>query len=163
MIIDFQKKNSYTFLYKKNRNYNLIFTSGCFDLFHIGHLNFIQMIKAKKIKNAKLLIALHSDKSISKIKGNQRPLITENHRLQIINNIKLVDFVGIWYGWESIIELVKELKPDFLATTQDKINKSNWNNSWKNVSNELNSRLISIKKNYKLPSTSRLISKIKKL
>lgn len=72
----------------KLRGFSLCF--GCFDLFHVGHLNFLNEIK--KISNNKLVVGVLSDFLVKRLKGEQRPIISQSERLNVVSSIKGVDF-----------------------------------------------------------------------
>jgi cytidyltransferase-like protein len=150
-------------LTKANRKYKLAFSSGCFDLMHGGHFYLFRSIKERLDPAAKLVIAVHSDNSIQANKNHLRPILSEKERAEIIADLKTVDFVLIWDGWQDIIELVKYLEPDYLASTSDKIDNSNWENSWQHLAKQLHAEIIAIPKSEKYTSTSEIISRIQQL
>ena len=95
----------------------VILTVGVWDLFHQGHLDFLKNIK-KKYPNSKLMVGVLSDKSVKIKKGQNRPIIGEKERLDIIKNIRLVDeaFLCKFFNnkQESIDYEIKRLKPDLV-------------------------------------------------
>ena len=93
--------------FKKN-NETIVFTNGCFDIIHAGHITYLQ--EAKDL-GSKLVIGLNSDISVKKIKGNNRPIIPENQRQTILESLKMVDLV-IQFNEETPIDLIKTVKPD---------------------------------------------------
>lgn len=93
------------------RKEKIVFTNGCFDLFHAGH--------AKSLKEAKdqgdvLIVGVNSDESIKKLKGPGRPIMSLEDRLNILSAIEFVDYV-IPFSAESPIEIIREIKPDILV------------------------------------------------
>jgi bifunctional ADP-heptose synthase (sugar kinase/adenylyltransferase) len=181
MIIDLHSTNQVEAIKNTQRDYKLAFTSGCFDLFHGGHVFFIKQIRKTILKDAnanastsidanidthtdtKLLIAIHSDKEIKKRKGSSRPVLSQDQRAYILDNIKGVDMVSIWDGWLDIIDLVKNIRPDYMATTADKSSHSEEQNaqtSWLKIVNEISAIPIIIDKKTPYLSTTELISKI---
>ena len=102
------------------RDFKLVFTNGCFDILHSGH---IQSLLFAKSKGDKLLVAINSDESINKIKGNLRPFIPLVHRLNIISALEMVDFV-IAFDEETPYNLIKEIKPEVLIKGSDYIDKT---------------------------------------
>jgi len=92
----------------KNQNLKIVFTNGCFDIIHRGHIEYLN--KAKKLGDV-LIIGINSDSSIKKIKGDKRPIIPLYSRAYVLDNIKAVDFV-VPFDEETPIELIKIIKPD---------------------------------------------------
>jgi rfaE bifunctional protein nucleotidyltransferase chain/domain len=97
----------------------VVFTNGCFDLIHSGHIDYLT--KAKKLGDV-LIVGINSDSSVRRIKGEKRPIIPENERCIILSNLKPVDFVTL-FDEDTPEELIEELKPDVLVKGSDwKIN-----------------------------------------
>ncbi|ACX71925.1 rfaE bifunctional protein [Methanocaldococcus vulcanius M7] len=92
----------------KNQNLKIVFTNGCFDIIHRGHVEYLN--KAKKLGDI-LIVGINSDKSIKKIKGNKRPIIPLYSRVYVLDNLKAVDFV-VPFDEETPINLIKIIKPD---------------------------------------------------
>lgn len=88
-----------------------IFTNGCFDLLHPGHVYFLQ---AAAMLGDRLFVGLNSDASIAKIKGRGRPIIPETHRANMLKELISVSRVII-FDEETPLRLIKELKPDVLV------------------------------------------------
>ena len=93
--------------YKKN-NETIVFTNGCFDIIHAGHITYLQ--EAKDL-GSKLIIGLNSDQSVKKIKGDNRPIVSEQHRQTVLESLKMVDLV-IQFNEKTPIELIKTVQPD---------------------------------------------------
>lgn len=93
------------------RDFNLVFTNGCFDLLHPGHLD---SIKFAKCQGDKLLVAVNSDQSVSKLKGPNRPILPLAQRLDMIAAMECVDFVTS-FDEDTPIELIKACKPDIIV------------------------------------------------
>ena len=94
---------------------NTVFTSGVFDILHAGHIDFFKKAKELAGENGILIVATHDDKSISKVKGSNRPVNSAEDRVEVLNAIRYIDEVILWKGWENIQELVKLIKPDYIA------------------------------------------------
>jgi len=92
----------------KAKGYKIVFTNGCFDLLHIGHLRTLQ--KAKSLGDI-LIVGVNSDSSVRRIKGRGRPIIPENERAEIIASLECVDYVVI-FSEPDPIKLIKTIKPD---------------------------------------------------
>ena len=93
----------------------VVFTNGCFDLLHIGH---IKVLNAAKKEGDILIVGMNSDESIHKLKGPDRPIINENDRATILINLKAVDCVII-YDSSSVYDLINFLNPDVLVKGGD--------------------------------------------
>jgi D-glycero-beta-D-manno-heptose 1-phosphate adenylyltransferase len=85
-----------------------VLANGCFDLLHVGHIRYLQ--GARELGDA-LIVGLNSDESVRRLKGPQRPLMTEYERAEILAALTCVDYIVIFQ--ESTVEtLLKALKPD---------------------------------------------------
>ena len=93
----------------------VVFTNGCFDLIHGGHIEFLQ--KARE-KGDLLVVGLNSDKSVKSIKGNGRPIKTEKERANIISALEYVDYITI-FDEETPEEVIREVRPDILVKGDD--------------------------------------------
>lgn len=91
---------------KKNKK--IIFTNGCFDILHIGHVTYLNQAKAL---GDFLVIGLNSDKSVKKLKGEARPINNQNDRKFLLENLKCVDMVII-FDEDTPVELIKQIKPN---------------------------------------------------
>ncbi len=99
----------------KQEGKKVVFTNGCFDILHAGHVDYL--IKAKSFGDV-LIVGLNSDESIKKIKGENRPIIPEQERAFILYNLKPVDYV-ILFDEETPAELIEKLIPDYLVKGSD--------------------------------------------
>ncbi len=93
----------------------VVFTNGCFDLFHTGHLKLLR--EARKLGDA-LVVAINSDKSVRRLKGPGRPYITETDRAVLIAALDCVDYLCV-FEEDTPLDLIKELKPDVLVKGGD--------------------------------------------
>jgi len=92
----------------KRQGKKIVFTNGCFDLLHIGHVRYLQ--EAKNLGDV-LIVAVNSDDSVKKIKGEGRPIIPAEERSEVIAALECVDYVVIFH--ETLPNRVIEtLKPD---------------------------------------------------
>lgn len=96
-------------------NKKLVFTNGCFDIIHSGHVDYLN--KAKQLGDF-LVVALNSDISVKKIKGAKRPIINETERAIILDNLKCVDYI-IYFDEETPEKLIESLIPDILVKGAD--------------------------------------------
>jgi rfaE bifunctional protein nucleotidyltransferase chain/domain len=93
----------------------IVFTNGCFDLLHKGHVDYLA--KASDL-GSKLVLGLNTDASVSKLKGPHRPIQDESSRLQVIASLGFVDAV-VLFGEETPYELIKLVQPDVLVKGSD--------------------------------------------
>lgn len=100
----------------RKKNKKLVFTNGCFDLIHRGHVTYLN--EAKSLGDL-LVIGLNSDNSVKKLeKGSNRPFNNENDRAFVLDNIKAVDYVII-FSEDTPYNLIKNIKPDYLVKGGD--------------------------------------------
>jgi len=93
----------------------VVFTNGCFDLLHLGHVDYLA--KAADCGN-KLIIGVNTDASISNLKGPSRPIQNQQSRLQILASLQCVDAV-ILFDEQTPYNLIKTLEPDVLVKGSD--------------------------------------------
>ncbi|MBM7866701.1 D-glycero-beta-D-manno-heptose-7-phosphate kinase [Heliobacterium gestii] len=93
----------------------VVFTNGCFDIVHRGHIAYLE--KARRLGD-RLIIGLNSDRSVSRIKGDKRPLIAEGDRAWLLAALQFVDAV-VLFDEDTPQELIKRLRPDFLVKGGD--------------------------------------------
>jgi D-beta-D-heptose 7-phosphate kinase/D-beta-D-heptose 1-phosphate adenosyltransferase len=97
------------------RGKKVVFTNGCFDLLHVGHVKYLQ--KSRELGDI-LVIGLNSDRSVRQLKGPSRPLISEEERAHILAALDCVDYVTI-FDEETPLELIRLLAPDVLVKGGD--------------------------------------------
>ena len=100
--------------WKKNKQ-KVVFTNGCFDVLHKGHIHLLS--KAADLGD-KVIVGINSDSSIKKIKGNSRPIMDEYSRSILISSFFFIDAIII-FSEETPINLINTLKPDILAKGGD--------------------------------------------
>jgi D-glycero-beta-D-manno-heptose 1-phosphate adenylyltransferase len=93
----------------------IVFANGCFDLFHVGHLRYLDGAAAL---GDVLVVAINSDRQARELKGEGRPFTPENERAEIVAALKCVDFVTV-FDEPTVEELLLALKPDFHAKGTD--------------------------------------------
>ena len=93
----------------------LVFTNGCFDIIHRGHVEYLNQAKAL---GKSLVIGVNSDASVRRLKGEGRPVNNENDRAFVLSNLKSVDAVII-FDEDTPYELIKAVRPDFLVKGGD--------------------------------------------
>jgi rfaE bifunctional protein nucleotidyltransferase chain/domain len=99
----------------KNKNKTLVFTNGCFDIIHRGHIEYLN--EARSLGDY-LIVGLNSDSSVNKLKGDNRPINNQNDRSAVLDNLKSVDYVVIFFE-DTPYELIKKIIPDILVKGGD--------------------------------------------
>jgi D-beta-D-heptose 7-phosphate kinase/D-beta-D-heptose 1-phosphate adenosyltransferase len=94
-----------------NRDFKLVFQNGCFDILHSGH---IQSLKFAAQKGDKLVVALNSDESVKRLKGDSRPIKPLSERMAVMAAIDVVDFVTC-FEEDTPLEILQKCKPDVLV------------------------------------------------
>ncbi|GAB3913128.1 D-glycero-beta-D-manno-heptose 1-phosphate adenylyltransferase [Larkinella knui] len=93
----------------------MVFTNGCFDILHLGHVDYLE--KARQFGD-KLILGLNTDASVSCIKGPLRPVVNEYARARLMASLAFVDAV-VLFGEPTPLELIQVLKPDVLVKGDD--------------------------------------------
>ncbi|HEY8458829.1 MAG TPA: D-glycero-beta-D-manno-heptose 1-phosphate adenylyltransferase [Blastocatellia bacterium] len=93
----------------------VVFTNGCFDLIHPGHIRYLQ--EARRLGDA-LIVALNSDRSVRELKGEARPILDQNERAEVMAALGCVDYVTI-FDDPTPRELISALAPDILVKGGD--------------------------------------------
>jgi cytidyltransferase-related domain len=93
----------------------IVFTNGCFDILHAGHADYLN--KAKSLGDI-LVVGINSDASVRRIKGEKRPILPQQMRAYLLDNLKPVDYVVI-FEEDTPLELIKAIKPDVLVKGAD--------------------------------------------
>ena len=99
----------------KKKGKKIVFTNGCFDIVHYGHIMYLEKSKAK---GDILVVGLNSDSSVKKIKGSKRPLVNEKDRARIIASLESVDYVTI-FNEETPLKVIRKIRPDVLVKGAD--------------------------------------------
>ena len=93
----------------------VVFTNGCFDLLHLGHVDYLE--NAKNLGD-KLIIGLNTDSSVSRFKGPERPLQDQNSRARILAALQFVDLV-VFFNENTPLDLISQLLPNVLVKGSD--------------------------------------------
>jgi rfaE bifunctional protein nucleotidyltransferase chain/domain len=93
----------------------VVFTNGCFDILHRGHVDYLA--KAKSLGDI-LVVGLNDDRSVLRLKGPQRPIIDQDDRANILAGLKSVDYV-VMFSEDTPYELIKAIVPDVLVKGAD--------------------------------------------
>lgn len=99
----------------KKTGKKIVFTNGCFDLLHIGHVRYLE--QAKSLGDI-LIVGINTDASVRELKGPTRPIQNENDRAEILASLKAVDHT-VLFGEQTPINLIKQVKPDILVKGGD--------------------------------------------
>jgi D-beta-D-heptose 7-phosphate kinase/D-beta-D-heptose 1-phosphate adenosyltransferase len=99
----------------KKEKKKVVFTNGCFDILHLGHIKYLK--KAKQLGDI-LIVGLNSDASVKKLKGKQRPILPQKDRAEILSSLWFVDYVII-FSQTTPFELISKLVPDILVKGGD--------------------------------------------
>jgi len=99
----------------KRQGKRIVFTNGCFDILHIGHVKYLE--EAKRLGDV-LILALNSDSSVRSIKGSQRPIVPEGERAYILASLEVVDYVTI-FDENTPLALIEYIEPDILVKGGD--------------------------------------------
>lgn len=133
----------------KKQGKKIVFTNGCFDLLHPGH---IKVLRQAKAKGDILIVGLNSDSSIKRLKGEFRPILNQTIRGQMLSAMEMVDFITV-FNQDTPYETVKAIKPDVLVKGGD------WSAD-KIIGSDIAKKIVRVKL---VPgfSTTALIAKIK--
>ncbi len=93
----------------------VVFTNGCFDILHVGHVTYLEQAKAE---GQILVVGLNADASVKKLKGESRPVQTEEDRAKILSALASVDYVTI-FSEDTPKDLIEGIKPDVLVKGGD--------------------------------------------
>ncbi len=99
----------------KAKGKRVVFTNGCFDLLHIGHLRYLE--RAKALGDI-LVVGVNSDSSVRRLKGPERPILPLVERMEILSGLEWVDYV-ISFNEKTPLELISFLKPHVLVKGGD--------------------------------------------
>jgi D-glycero-beta-D-manno-heptose 1-phosphate adenylyltransferase len=93
----------------------IVFTNGCFDLLHVGHVRYLKDAKAQ---GDVLIVGLNSDRSVRRIKGLSRPIVPENERAEVLASLACVDYVTLFDEPDPLVT-IEMLKPQVLVKGAD--------------------------------------------
>ncbi|MEL6653445.1 MAG: D-glycero-beta-D-manno-heptose 1-phosphate adenylyltransferase [Bacteroidota bacterium] len=93
----------------------VVFTNGCFDLLHLGHLDYLE--KARRL-GVRLIVGLNDDESVRRLKGTSRPILPQQERARMLAALEFVDGV-ILFAEDTPLNLIKAIQPDILVKGGD--------------------------------------------
>jgi rfaE bifunctional protein nucleotidyltransferase chain/domain len=99
----------------KSRGEKIVFSNGCFDIIHLGHVDYLEKSKAL---GDRLVLGLNTDESVKRLKGNTRPVMDENARARVMASFEFVDAV-IFFTEDTPFDLISFIKPDILVKGDD--------------------------------------------
>jgi D-beta-D-heptose 7-phosphate kinase/D-beta-D-heptose 1-phosphate adenosyltransferase len=99
----------------KKKEKRIVFTNGCFDLLHLGHVRYLE--KAKSLGDI-LIVGVNSDRSVRNLKGPERPILPEEERTEILSSLACVDYITI-FDELTPLELISFLQPHILVKGGD--------------------------------------------
>lgn len=108
-------QQAHDFIKENFKDKKVVFTNGCFDILHRGHLMYLNEARAL---GDELVIGLNSDASVKRLKGDDRPVNTEDDRLYMLENLKSVSKVFI-FDEDTPYDLIKAVQPDVLVKGGD--------------------------------------------
>ena len=99
----------------KKKGKTVVFTNGCFDIIHAGHVRYL--LKAKTLGDL-LIVGLNSDASVRQIKGTRRPIVSQQERAEVLAALECVDYITIFDDLTPL-SLIEHLEPDILVKGAD--------------------------------------------
>ncbi|WP_411376672.1 adenylyltransferase/cytidyltransferase family protein [Desulfurobacterium thermolithotrophum] len=93
----------------------MVFTNGCFDIIHAGHVDYLE--KAKSLGDV-LIVGMNSDSSIKRIKGGKRPIVSQDYRARVLIALKAVDYIFIFED-DTPYKVIETIKPHVLVKGAD--------------------------------------------
>jgi D-beta-D-heptose 7-phosphate kinase/D-beta-D-heptose 1-phosphate adenosyltransferase len=100
---------------RRGEGQKIVFTNGCFDILHVGHVRYL--LEARKTGDL-LILALNSDASVRAIKGDKRPLVPQGERAEVAASLEAVDYVTL-FDETTPLKLIEYLRPDCLVKGGD--------------------------------------------
>ena len=99
----------------RRKGHRIVFTNGCFDILHVGHLRYLT---AARQEGDLLVVGLNSDRSVAVIKGPRRPIVPAEQRAEILSGLKCIDFITL-FDEPDPFNLVRLIRPDVLVKGGD--------------------------------------------
>ena len=109
--LKFRDINSIVNIRKANKNKKVLLTNGCFDLVHLGHINFLKKCKEK---SDIMILAINSDESVRKLKGSSRPIHKLSDRVNFLKELSFIDYI-VEFNEQTPIKIINKIRPDILA------------------------------------------------
>ena len=99
----------------KNAGDEIVFTNGCFDIVHLGHIDYLQ--KARNL-GSKMIVGVNSDDSVKRLKGATRPIVNEYARQRMMASFEFVDAV-VLFDEDTTLQLIQKILPHILVKGND--------------------------------------------
>lgn len=99
----------------KKENEKVVFTNGCFDILHLGHVDYLQ--KARNL-GSKMVLGLNTDASIVRLKGTERPIVPEYARARVMASLEFIDLI-ILFSEDTPLNLIEKIQPSILVKGND--------------------------------------------
>src|SRR3990172_10738566 len=99
----------------KQAGRRIVFTNGCFDILHVGHVRYL---KSARALGDILIVGLNSDASVKRIKGDKRPIVPERERAEVLSSLRFVDYV-VLFDEPDPYNTIAAIKPDILVKGGD--------------------------------------------
>ncbi|HCK98789.1 MAG TPA: D-glycero-beta-D-manno-heptose 1-phosphate adenylyltransferase [Candidatus Marinimicrobia bacterium] len=99
----------------KSQNKRVVFTNGCFDLLHVGHL---ELLEQSKSFGDILVVGINTDRSLKIFKGPDRPILPQEERARLVASLEMVDYV-VFFDEETPFEILSQIKPNILVKGGD--------------------------------------------
>ncbi|MCD6441397.1 MAG: D-glycero-beta-D-manno-heptose 1-phosphate adenylyltransferase [Candidatus Marinimicrobia bacterium] len=99
----------------KSQNKRVVFTNGCFDLLHVGHLELLEQCRSF---GDILVVGINTDRSLKIIKGPDRPILPQEDRARLVASLEMVDYV-VLFDEETPFEILSQIKPNILVKGGD--------------------------------------------
>ena len=99
----------------QRRGERVVFTNGCFDLLHVGH---VRSLEEARSHGDRLVVAINTDRSVRRLKGPGRPVVGARQRAEVLAGLACVDWV-VLFGEETPLRVIRALRPDVLAKGGD--------------------------------------------
>ncbi len=109
--VDLERKLAYW----RFKNFKIVFTNGCFDLLHLGHIDYLS--KASDLGDV-LIVGLNTDASVKRLKGNHRPINDEQARANVLASLQFVHGV-VLFDEDTPYEIIKQIQPNVLVKGKD--------------------------------------------
>lgn len=93
----------------------IVFTNGCFDILHVGHVRYLT---AARSQGDVLVVGLNSDESVRSIKPENRPIVNQHQRAEVLSGLECVNYITV-FNEPDPLKIIKELKPDVLVKGAD--------------------------------------------
>ena len=100
---------------EEHKNKKIVFTNGCFDIFHVGHLRYLKEIS--KYGDI-LILGVNSDASVKRLKGENRPIVSEKERAELLASLSFVSYI-VLFDEDTPYEIIKRIKPDIITKGGD--------------------------------------------